>query len=98
MYFKTYFEGEGLTFNNWLPGYSSVELRQMQEEDDDISPIIQCLETGEDPSQATLRLSSPNQHIVCNITSRLVPDTILFNPLNGFIFCQVTSYSIIMAM
>jgi hypothetical protein len=38
---KTYFEGEGLTFNNWLPGYSSVELRQMQEEDDDISPIIQ---------------------------------------------------------
>jgi len=31
----------------------------MQEEDSDISPIIQWLETGEDPSLATLRLSSP---------------------------------------
>jgi hypothetical protein len=38
------------------------------------------------------------QHIVSNITSNLVPNKILFNPLNGFIFCQVTSYSIIMAM
>ena len=56
---KPYFESEGLTFNNWLPEYSSMELRQMQEEDDDISPIIQWLETGEDPSLATLRLSSP---------------------------------------
>ena len=36
-----------------------MELRQMQEEDSDISPIIQWLETGEDPSLATLRLSSP---------------------------------------
>ena len=31
----------------------------MQEEDNDISPIIQWLETGEDPSLATLRLSIP---------------------------------------
>jgi hypothetical protein len=36
-----------------------MELRQIQEEDNDISPIIQWLETGEDPSMATLRLSSP---------------------------------------
>ena len=31
----------------------------MQEEDNDISPIIQWLETGEDPSLATLRVSIP---------------------------------------
>jgi hypothetical protein len=56
---KLYFEGEGLTVNNWLPEYSSMELRQMQKEDNDISPIMQWLETGEDPSLATLRLNSP---------------------------------------
>lgn len=57
---KMYFEGERRkNFNNWLPEYSSIELRQLQEEDDDISPIVQWLETGEAPSQATLRLSSP---------------------------------------
>jgi hypothetical protein len=56
---KPYGENEGLTFNNWLPEYSSMELRQMQEEDNDISPIIQWLETGDDPSLATLRLSTP---------------------------------------
>lgn len=55
-----YLEGEKWkNFNNWLPEYSSIELLQLQEEDDDISPIIQWLETGEDPYQATLRLSSP---------------------------------------
>ena len=56
---KPYGENEGLTFNNLLPEYSFMELRQIQEEDNDISPIIQWLETGEDPSMATLRLSSP---------------------------------------
>ena len=56
---KPYCEGEGLTFPNWLPEYTSMELRQMLEEDNDIPPIIQWLETGEDPSLATLRLSSP---------------------------------------
>jgi hypothetical protein len=41
---KPYCEGEGLTFTNWLPEYSSMELRQMLEEDNDIPPIIQWLE------------------------------------------------------
>jgi hypothetical protein len=39
-----------------------------------------------------------SQHIICNITSHLVPDKILFNPVNGFIFSQVISHFIIMTM
>ncbi|CAC5409273.1 unnamed protein product [Mytilus coruscus] len=45
--------------SNWVPEFSTTEIRRMQEEDDDISQVIQWLETGEEPTQALLRLSSP---------------------------------------
>ena len=44
---------------HWVPGYSSEELSSMQKADVDISPVIDWVTSGQDPSLHTLWLSSP---------------------------------------
>ncbi|CAC5422339.1 unnamed protein product [Mytilus coruscus] len=50
--------------SNWLPVYSEIEIRRMTEEDDAISQVIHWLDIGKEPTQALLRLSSPNRRFL----------------------------------
>ena len=49
----------GVEPSEWSPQYTTEELRQKQQEDPDLSDLLRWMESGQDPSQAELMLSSP---------------------------------------
>jgi hypothetical protein len=53
-----YVNGDAM-YSNWMQSYSSSDLRTLQLQDSDISPLIEWTESQYEPSDAELRLESP---------------------------------------